>query len=77
MNPRILEAGEEITGRYSDITLGKSKKFFLLRVGDDEIFLPKHVGDSVLKSYIKGHDEFTIYRTKDVYEIKPIMKGNG
>ncbi|MCJ7446036.1 MAG: hypothetical protein MUO26_16215 [Methanotrichaceae archaeon] len=77
MNPRILVAGEKITGKYSNITLGKSKKFFSLKLGDDEVFLPKHVGDSVLKGHIKGHDEFTIYRTKDVYEIKSVMKANG
>jgi hypothetical protein len=70
MSPRILNAGEKITGKYSDLTLGTSKKFFLLKTGSDEIFLPRDVGESVLKSQLKGSDKFTILRTKDVYEIK-------
>jgi len=74
MNPRIMNTGEKITGKYSDLTLGKSTKFFLLKAGRDEIFLPREVGESVLKSQLKGSDKFTILRTKDVYEIKPVKK---
>jgi hypothetical protein len=74
MNPRMMNTGEKITGKYSDLALGDSKKFFLLKAGRDEIFLPREVGESILKSQIKGSDKFILLRTKDVYEIKPAEK---
>ena len=74
MNPRILKVGEKVTGKYKDMALGQSKKFFRLKAGNEEIYLPKDVGDSVLKSHLKGSNEFTITRTYDVYEIKPLIK---
>ncbi len=74
MNPRILKVGEKVTGKYKDLTLGPSKKFFHLTIGNEEIYLPKDVGNSVLKSRLKGHNQFTITRTYDVYEIKPLVK---
>ena len=74
MNPRILKVGEKVTGKYKDIALGPSKKFFQLKIGNEKIYLPKDVGNSVLKSRLKGYNEFTITRTYDVYEIKPLIK---
>ena len=74
MNPRILKVGEKVTGKYKDMALGQSKKFFQLKIGNEEIYLPKDVGNSVLKSHLKGYNEFTITRTYDVYEIEPLIK---
>ena len=47
---------------------------FRVWIDDQEIYLPKSVGDSLLKSHQKGNDVFTILRTEDVYEIKPVME---
>jgi hypothetical protein len=74
VNPRILKVGEKVTGKYKDMALGPSKKFFQLKIGKEEIYLPKDVGNSVLKSRLKGDNEFIITRTYDVYEIKPLIK---
>ncbi|MFB3765958.1 MAG: hypothetical protein ACE14P_12030 [Methanotrichaceae archaeon] len=70
---RILRVGESISGKYGGMTLDPNKKSFMLSLGDHEIYLPKDVGNSLLKRYEQGHDSFTIYRTIDVYEIKPNM----
>ena len=69
MVARILKVGEKVTGRYTDMTMGQSKKFFRLNIDDQEIYLPKDVGNSLLKSRQKGDEMFTIARTVDVYEI--------
>jgi hypothetical protein len=69
MVARILKVGEKVTGRYRDMTMGQSKKFFRLNIDDQEIYLPKDVGNSLLKSRQKGDEVFTIARTVDVYEI--------
>ena len=74
MNPRILKVGEKVTGKYNDMVLGQSKKFYQLKVGNENIILPKDVGNSVLKSRLEGYNEFTIKRTYDVYEIRPEIK---
>jgi hypothetical protein len=73
VNPRILKVGEKVTGKYSDMALGQSKKFYQLKIGNEKIYLPKDVGNSVLKSRLEGYNEFTITRTYDVYEIKPLL----
>lgn len=76
MVARILKVGEKVTGRYRDMTMGQSKKFFRLNIDDQEIYLPKDVGNSLLKSRQKGDEMFTIARTVDVYEIRPAMRGD-
>lgn len=68
---RILKVGESISGKYGGMTLDPNKKSFMLSLGSNEIYLPKDVGNSLLKKYEQGHDMFTIYRTIDVYEITP------
>lgn len=73
MEPRILKIGEKISGRYQEMELGRSKKFFLVRLGGEEIYLPKDVGNSLLASHRKGNDRFTIERQLDVYEIRPVL----
>jgi hypothetical protein len=76
MVARILKVGEKVTGKYRDMTLGHSKKFFRLNIDDQEIYLPKDVGNSLLKIRQKGDEEFTIARTVDVYEIRHMMRGD-
>jgi len=76
MVARILKVGEKVTGRYRDMTMGQSKKFFRLNIDDQEIYLPKDVGNSLLKRRQEGNEEFTIARTVDVYEIRPMMRGD-
>lgn len=73
MEPRILKIGEKISGRYQDMEMGGSKKSFRVRLGGEEIYLPKDVGNSLLASYRKGHDRFIIERQLDVYEIRPVL----
>jgi hypothetical protein len=74
MVARILKVGEKVTGRYRDMTMGQSKKFFRLNIDDQEIYLPKDVGNSLLRSRQQGDEVFTIARTVDVYEIRPAME---
>jgi hypothetical protein len=74
MVARILKVGEKVTGRYRDMTMGQSKKFFRLNIDDQEIYLPKDVGNSLLRSRQQGNEVFTIARTVDVYEIRPAME---
>jgi hypothetical protein len=74
MEPRILRIGEEVTGKCKDMKMGRSKKFFQVKLGEDEFYLPKDVGSSLLKSREKGYEVFTIHRTWDVYEIKPVAE---
>lgn len=74
MEPRILKIGEKVTGRYRDMELGLSKKFFRVKLGNEEFYLPKDVGNSLLMSHQKGYDRFTIQRQLDVYEIRPILR---
>lgn len=71
---RILKVGERISGKYGGMILDPNKKSFALSLGNHEIYLPKDVGNSLLKRYEQGHDMFTIYRTIDVYEIKPEIR---
>jgi hypothetical protein len=73
MEPRILNIGEKVTGRYRDMEMGKSKKFFRVQLGNEEFYLPKDVGNSLLSSRMKGFDIFTIQRQLDVYEIRPML----
>ena len=73
MEPRILKIGEKITGRYSSMEMGKSQKFFRVKLGSEEFYLPKDVGNSLLKSHQMGNEMFTIQRQLDVYEIRPIV----
>ena len=72
MEPRILRIGEKVTGKYKDMQMGHSKKFFLVKLGDEEFYLPKDVGNSLLQSHQKGYETFTIQRQLDVYEILPL-----
>ena len=74
MEPRILKVGEKVSGRYRDMEMGRSKKFFRVRLDDEEFYLPKDVGNSLLASRQKGYDRFVIQRQLDVYEIRPIMQ---
>lgn len=74
MEPRILKVGEKVTGRYSGMELGKSRKFFRVKLGDEEFYLPKDVGNSLLKIHQMGNQLFTIQRQLDVYEIKPLIQ---
>jgi hypothetical protein len=76
MDARVLRKGEKITGRYKEMQLGSSKKFFRLLIGDQEIYLPKDVGTSLLKSREKGNEVFTIRRTNELYEIVPVLEGD-
>ncbi len=71
MEPRILKIGEKVTGRYKNMEMGASRKFFRVKLDDEEFYLPKHVGNSLLKSRQKGYEVFTIQRQLDVYEIMP------
>jgi hypothetical protein len=73
MEPRILKIGEKVTGRYRDMEMGTSKKFFRVKLDNEEFYLPKDVGNSLLMSHQKGYDLFTIQRQLDVYEIRPIL----
>ncbi len=77
MVARILKVGEKVSGRYRNMTMGESKKFFKLDIDDQEIYLPKDVGNSLLRSRRMGNEEFTISRTFDVYEILPLMRSDG
>lgn len=74
MEPRILRVGEKVTGRYRDMELGRSRRSYLVRLGDEAIFLPKEVGDSLLATRQKGYEVFTIQRQLDVYEIRPVAE---
>lgn len=65
---------EEVTGRYREMIQGDNKRLFKLSIGDEEILLPKSVGDSVLRSRMQGNDVLTISRTKDLYEIRPALE---
>ena len=73
MEPRILRVGEKVTGRYSGMELGESRKFFWVKLGEEEFYLPKDVRNSLLKSHQMGNQLFTIQRQLDVYEIKPLI----
>jgi hypothetical protein len=53
--------------------MGKSRKFFRVKLDNEEFYLPKDVGNSLLVSHQKGNDLFTIQRQLDVYEIRPIQ----
>jgi hypothetical protein len=75
MDARVLRKGEKVTGRYREMHLGSSKKFFRLFIGDQEIYLPKDVGASLLKKREKGNEVFTIRRTNELYEIMPVLEG--
>jgi hypothetical protein len=75
MEPRILNIGEKVSGKYRDMELGRSKKFFRVRLDNEEFYLPKDVGTSLISSREKGYDRFTIQRQLDVYEIRPILTG--
>ncbi|MDD4580319.1 MAG: hypothetical protein PHF80_06555 [Methanothrix sp.] len=77
MEPRILKIGEKVSGRYRDMELGKSRKFFRVRLDDEEFYLPKDVGTTLLTSHQKGNDIFTIQRQLDVYEIRPMPRETG
>lgn len=74
MEPRILKVGEKVTGRYSGMELGESRKFFRVKLGEEEFYLPKDVGNSLLKSHQMGNQLFTIKRQLDVYEINPLIQ---
>jgi hypothetical protein len=75
MEPRILKIGEKVTGRYRDMEMGKSRKFFRVKLDNEEFYLPKDVGNSLLQSHQKGNDLFIIQRQLDVYEIRPLQPG--
>ena len=77
MEPRILKIGEKVSGRYRDMELGRSRKFFRVRLDDEEFYLPKDVGTTLLTSHQKGNDIFTIQRQLDVYEIRPMPRETG
>jgi len=53
--------------------MGKSRKFFRVKLDNEEFYLPKDVGTSLLVSHQKGNDRFIIQRQLDVYEILPIL----
>ncbi|MFZ2471809.1 MAG: hypothetical protein WAW52_07700 [Methanothrix sp.] len=74
MEPRILKIGEKVTGMYRDMEMGKSRKFFRVKLDNEEFYLPKDVGNSLLVSHQKGNDRFTIQRQLDVYEIRPLLR---
>jgi len=71
METRILKIGEKVTGRYKNMEMGEGKKAFRVRLGNEEFYLPKDVGNSLQKSLQKGYEVFTIQRRLDVYEITP------
>jgi len=71
LEPRFLRMNEEVSGRYRDMIQGENKRMFQLSIGDEEILLPKSVGDSVLRSLNQGNYVLKISRTKDLYEIRP------
>ncbi len=73
MEPRILKIGEKVTGMYRDMEMGESRKFFRVKLDNEEFYLPKDVGNSLLASHLKGNDRFTIQRQLDVYEIRPLL----
>ncbi|MDD4652752.1 MAG: hypothetical protein PHQ34_11035 [Methanothrix sp.] len=72
MQPRVLKIGEKVTGKYRDMEMGKSRKFFRVKLDEEEFYLPKDVGNSLLASHQKGNEIFTIQRQLDVYEIRPM-----
>ncbi|HPS91662.1 MAG TPA: hypothetical protein PKV33_05865 [Methanothrix sp.] len=72
MQPRVLKIGEKVTGKYRDMEMGKSRKFFRVKLDEEEFYLPKDVGNSLLASRQKGNEIFTIQRQLDVYEIRPM-----
>ena len=72
MQPRVLKIGEKVTGKYRDMEMGKSRKFFRVKLDNEEFYLPKDVGNSLLASRQKGNEIFTIQRQLDVYEIRPM-----
>lgn len=72
MQPRVLKIGEKVTGKYRDMEMGKSRKFFRVKLDNEEFYLPKDVGNSLLASCQKGNEVFTIQRQLDVYEIRPM-----
>lgn len=72
MQPRVLKISEKVTGKYRDMEMGKSRKFFRVRLDNEEFYLPKDVGNSLLASRQKGNEIFTIQRQLDVYEIRPM-----
>ena len=74
MQPRVLKIGEKVTGKYRDMEMGKSRKFFRVKLDDEEFYLPKDVGNSLLASRQKGYERFTIQRQLDVYEIRPMLQ---
>lgn len=74
MEPRILRIGEKVTGRYRGMEMGRSRKFFRVRLDNEEFYLPKDVGNSLLTSRRLGYDMFTIQRQLDVYEIRPLLR---
>jgi hypothetical protein len=71
LEPRFLNIGEEVSGRYHEMVRAANKMVFKLSIGDQEIYLPKDVGQSLLKSHLQGNERFKISRIKDLYEIKP------
>lgn len=73
MEARILNIGEKVTGKYGSMELGENKKFFRVKLGDEVFYLPKDVGNSLLKSHQMGNQLFTIHRQLDIYEIKPFI----
>jgi hypothetical protein len=77
MQPRVLKIGEKVTGKYRDMEMGKSRKFFRVKLDNEEFYLPKDVGNSLLASRLKGNEMFTIQRQLDVYEIRPIRAEMG
>jgi hypothetical protein len=69
MEQRSMRVGERITGKYKDMVLDHNNKAFKLSLGDQEIYLPKPIGDSILERGREGLDTFTLQRTRDVYRI--------
>lgn len=74
MEPRILKIGEKVSGKYKEMQMGQSKKFFKVWIGDEEFYLPKDVGASLLRIHQGGYETFTIHRALDVYEITPFAE---
>jgi hypothetical protein len=75
MENRILKVGEKVTGNYNGMVLDPNGRSFKVSIGDEEIYLPKDVGTSLLERYQQGDDLFTISRTYYVYEIESQMSG--
>ena len=69
MEHRSMRIGEMITGKCKDMALDPNNKAFKLSLGDQEIYLPKSIGDSILERNQGGLDTFTLQRTRDVYRI--------